>query len=108
MIIVDKALRARQDAGNPIRLGVVGAGFAGRGFVHQVLQATPGMDVAVVANRTLAEAAKAFTDVGIDDFVSVSTARSWRRRSSAVSERSRTTPARHRRRRHRVHRRGHR
>ena len=52
----------------------MGAGFAGRGFVHQVLQATPGMDVAVVANRTLTEAAKAFTDIGIDDFVSVSSA----------------------------------
>ena len=32
------------------------------------------MDVAVVANRTLTEAAKAFTDIGIDDFVSVSSA----------------------------------
>lgn len=74
MIIVDKALQARQDAGNPVRLGVVGAGFAGRGFVHQVLQATPGMDVAVVANRTLSEAAKAFTDIGIEDVVTVSSA----------------------------------
>ncbi|MGD9703653.1 MAG: NAD(P)H-dependent oxidoreductase [Acidimicrobiia bacterium] len=74
MIIVDKALQARQDAGNPIRVGVVGAGFAARGFVHQVLQATPGMDVSVVANRTLAQAARAYTDIGIDDFVTVSSA----------------------------------
>ena len=33
MIIVDKALQARQDAGDPVRVGVVGAGFAGQGFV---------------------------------------------------------------------------
>ena len=63
MIIVDKALQARKDAGNPVKVGVVGSGFAGRGFVHQVLQATPGMDVAVVANRTLSEAGRrAITD----------------------------------------------
>ena len=73
MIIVDKACRPGRTPA--IRYAyVVGAGFAGRGFVHQVLQATPGMDVAVVANRTLTEAAKAFTDIGIDDFVSVSSA----------------------------------
>jgi predicted homoserine dehydrogenase-like protein len=74
MILVDTALQQRADAGNPVAVGVVGAGFAGRGFVHQVELATPGMAVKVVANRTLSEAAKAFTDIGIDDFEAVDSA----------------------------------
>ncbi len=73
MIIVDSALEARRAAGDPVRVGVVGAGFAGRGLVHQITEATPGMEVSVVANRTLDEAAKAFTDIGVDDFATVST-----------------------------------
>ncbi len=74
MIIVDTALEARRAAGDPVRVGVVGAGFAGRGLVHQITEATPGMEVSVVVNRTLDEAAKAFTDIGIHDFATVSTA----------------------------------
>lgn len=75
MIIVDKALQARKDARNPIKVGVIAAGFAGRGFVHQIELGTPdGISVSVVANRTLNEAAKAFTDIGIDDFHVVSSA----------------------------------
>jgi predicted homoserine dehydrogenase-like protein len=65
MIIVDKALEARAAAGNPIQVGVVGAGFAGRGLVHQITLATPGMAVSVVCNRDLAEAARAFDDLGV-------------------------------------------
>jgi len=75
VIIVDKSLQARADANDPIRVGVVAAGFAGRGFVHQVELGTPaGMNVSVVANRTLSDAARAFTDIGIDDFETVSSA----------------------------------
>ncbi|KKL10058.1 hypothetical protein LCGC14_2559630, partial [marine sediment metagenome] len=31
MIIIDKALEKRQQAGNPIRAAMVGAGYMGRG-----------------------------------------------------------------------------
>lgn len=74
MIIVDKALQARQDAGDPVRVGVVGAGFAGQGFVDQVTGHTPGMEISVVANRTLDGAAQAFRQIGIDEFDVVATA----------------------------------
>lgn len=74
MIIVDKALQDRQDAGDPVRVGVVGAGFAGQGFVDQVTCHTPGMEISVVANRTLDGAAQAFRQIGIDEFDVVSTA----------------------------------
>jgi predicted homoserine dehydrogenase-like protein len=74
MIIVDKALQARQDAGDPVRVGLIGSGFAGQGFVDQVTCHTPGMEISVVANRTLDGAAQAFRQVGIDDYAVVSSA----------------------------------
>jgi len=74
MIIVDKALQDRRDADNPVRVGLVGSGFAGQGFVDQVTGHTPGMEITVVANRTLDGAAQAFRQIGIDDFDVVSTA----------------------------------
>lgn len=33
MIIVDTALKARAEAGNPVRIGMIGAGFMGRGLL---------------------------------------------------------------------------
>ncbi len=69
MIVVDAALAQRARDGRPVRVGVVGAGFAGRGLVHQILGATPGMVVTAVANRTVSEAERAFTDVGVVTFV---------------------------------------
>ena len=74
MIIVDKALQDRQAAGDPVRVGLVGSGFAGQGFVDQVTGHTPGMEISVVANRTLDGAAQAFRQIGIDDVTVVSTA----------------------------------
>ncbi len=72
MIIVDTALKKREQAGNPIKVGVVGAGYMGRGMVLQIITAIPGMDVAAVSNRTIAKAAKAYQQAGIDDILSVS------------------------------------
>ncbi|MEZ5321091.1 MAG: hypothetical protein R2698_03220 [Microthrixaceae bacterium] len=74
VIIVDTALKARQEADDPVRVGVIGSGFAGQGFVAQVATATPGMEISVVANRTLDGAAQAFRNIGIDDVEVVSTA----------------------------------
>jgi len=68
MIIVDTALRKRAEAGNPIRVALVGAGFMGRGFVNQVVNSVPGMELAAICNRTLAHAERAFTDAGVADW----------------------------------------
>lgn len=73
MIIVDTALHKRQEAGDPVRVGLIGSGFAGQGFVDQVMDHTPGMTISVVANRTLAGAAQAFSQIGIHDVDVVST-----------------------------------
>jgi len=72
--IIRRAIDERQAAGNPIRVGLVGAGFAGRGFVLRVQTGYPGMRVLAVANRTIAEAERAFRDVGVDDVVRVESA----------------------------------
>lgn len=69
MILVDKALQAREDAGNPIRVAVIGTGFQGAAIVRQIMRSTPGMVVAGVANRSLEPARQAFLDLGIEPLV---------------------------------------
>lgn len=64
MIIVDKALRERAAAGRPIRVGMVGAGFMGRGIALQIATAVPGMRLAAIANRHLEPARRAFAEAG--------------------------------------------
>lgn len=72
MILIDTALQERQRAGNPIRVGLIGAGYMGRGITLQVLTSVPGMRLAAISNRTLPAAEKAYRDAGADSVVSVS------------------------------------
>jgi len=65
MIIVDTALKKRHAQGKPIKVGLVGAGFQGRGIALQIIASTPGMRLCAVANRHLAPAVRAFTDAGV-------------------------------------------
>ncbi|MDQ3097975.1 MAG: Gfo/Idh/MocA family oxidoreductase [Chloroflexota bacterium] len=71
---VDAALAQRAAAGNPLRVGLVGAGFAARGLVNQVLNSTPGMEIVAVCNRTGAHAEQAYRAAGVSDFIRVETA----------------------------------
>ena len=64
MLIIDNALKARQAAGQPIRVGMVGAGFMGRGVAHQICRYVPGMELVAIANRTLAQARRAYEEAG--------------------------------------------
>lgn len=73
MIIVDRALRAREEEGNPIRVGMIGAGFMGRGVANQIVNSVPGMRLVAVANRTLENARRAFTEAGVEAVHEVST-----------------------------------
>jgi predicted homoserine dehydrogenase-like protein len=66
VIIVDSALEDRHRSGNPIRVGMVGAGFMGRAIALQIIEATRGMELVAIANRTLEKARRAFQDVGIE------------------------------------------
>lgn len=73
MIIVDRALQAREAAGQPIRVGMIGAGFMGRGVANQIINSVPGMRLAAVANRTLGNARRAYTEAGVESVREVST-----------------------------------
>lgn len=68
MILVDTALKARAAEGRPVRVGLVGAGFMGRGFVNQVTNSVPGMEVVAIANRTLAKAERAYSEAGVTEW----------------------------------------
>lgn len=64
MIIVDKALEERRREGNPIRVGMVGAGFMGRGIALQIFSAVPGMELVAIANRHGEAALRAYREAG--------------------------------------------
>ena len=66
VIIVDKALAVRAAAGNPVRVGMVGAGFMGRGIARSIIRSFPGIRLVAVANRTASTALRAYTEVGVD------------------------------------------
>ncbi|GAA1225709.1 NAD(P)H-dependent oxidoreductase [Pseudonocardia alaniniphila] len=66
MIILDTALRRREAEGRPIRVGMIGAGFMGRGLANQIVNSVPGMLLVAVANRTLAHAERAYADAGVE------------------------------------------
>lgn len=52
MIVVDKELEKLEKSGKPIRVGLVGFGFAGQGFAMQLLEGIPGMKLVAISNRT--------------------------------------------------------
>lgn len=64
MIIIDKALQQRAATGRPIRVGMVGAGFMGRGVALQITRAVTGMCLVAIANRHLDGARQAYREAG--------------------------------------------
>ena len=72
---VDTALREREASGNPIRVGMVGAGATGRAIALQLGTPVPGICLAAIANRTPEHAERAFREAGIQAWIRVSSAR---------------------------------
>jgi predicted homoserine dehydrogenase-like protein len=66
MIIVDAALQARETSDDPIRVGMIGAGFMGRGLLNQIVNTTPGERLVAVYNRHLQKAVDAYRYGGVD------------------------------------------
>jgi predicted homoserine dehydrogenase-like protein len=73
--IVDTALERRHAEGNPVRVGLGGAGYMGRGIARQILGGVRGMTIAAIANRTLEQAHRAYRDAGVTDAVVARTPR---------------------------------
>jgi predicted homoserine dehydrogenase-like protein len=51
VILVDHALQTRQATGNPIRVGLLGAGFMTQGLTNQICHGVPGMRVVAIYSR---------------------------------------------------------
>lgn len=73
MIIVDKALQAREEQGKPIRVGMVGAGFMGQGLTNQIVNSVPGMRMAAVYNRHPERAFQIYRYAGCEEVVAAGT-----------------------------------
>jgi len=66
MILVDTALAKRQAEGNPIRVGMIGAGFQAGGIALQIITATPGMRLCAIANRNVEAAVGVYDQAGLE------------------------------------------
>ena len=75
MILVDTALRARHEEGNPIRVGIVGAGFMCQGLTNQITHSVPGMRVVAISNRKPGRAVDVFRYAGHENVAIAETQR---------------------------------
>lgn len=60
MVIVDTALAAREAEGRPVRVGMIGAGFMGRGLANQIVNSVRGMRLVAISNRHVNRAIDAY------------------------------------------------
>jgi len=74
VIIVDKALEKLEKENKPIRVGLIGAGFAGRGFMLQMFTVVKGMRLVAVSNRTRSYAVQGFEESGYTNYKDASNA----------------------------------
>ena len=62
---VDIILQERETAGQPIRVGMIGAGATGRAIALQLGTPVPGIRLVAVANRTPEHGERAYREAGI-------------------------------------------
>ena len=74
MIIVDNALRVREASGQPIRVGMIGAGFMAQGLANQIINSVPGMELTAVYGRQRDRAAHVYRYSGLESVVEASSA----------------------------------
>jgi predicted homoserine dehydrogenase-like protein len=90
LIVVDTAFEKRHREGNPVRVGLVGAGYIGRGITYQILKNVPGMRLVAISNRTVAKAERAYREAGVDEMTAVASAaeleRAMDRREYAITD----------------------
>ncbi|MCK9187984.1 hypothetical protein [Acidithiobacillus sp.] len=72
MMVIDKFLAEREVQGQPIRVGMIGAGSQARGIALQlVARHAPGLRLVAIANRHLEGARHAYAQAGAEDTVAV-------------------------------------
>lgn len=65
MILIDTELKKREAAGRPVRVGMAGAGFMGRGLVNQLAHYSPGMRLTAIFSRNPEQAMQACLLAGL-------------------------------------------
>jgi predicted homoserine dehydrogenase-like protein len=73
MIIVDKALQAREAEGRPIRVVLIGAGFISQGLANHIVHTKAGIRLVGVYNRRVQRAFDLCQYVGVGEAVSPKT-----------------------------------
>ena len=71
---VDTALRELEATGQPIRVGMIGAGATGRAIALQLGTPVPGMRLVAIANRTPEHGERAFREAGVEKWARVDSA----------------------------------
>jgi predicted homoserine dehydrogenase-like protein len=71
MVIIDSALRRRAAEGNPVKVGMIGAGFMGRGIANQIINSVPGMTLVAISNRHIEGARRAYAEAGAEAIIEV-------------------------------------
>ncbi len=67
MILVDNALKAREEQHKPIRVGMLGAGFMAQGLTNQITNSVPGMTMAAVYSRQPQKGLHIYNYAGLND-----------------------------------------
>ena len=73
MHLIDTALKQRIAEGNPIRVGMIGAGFMAQGIALQLTQYIKGFQLVAICNRNPQKGAKCYQDAGGSDVKHVDT-----------------------------------
>src|SRR2546430_12150035 len=67
MIVVDKALQARAEQGNPIKVAILGGGFMAQGLTNQIVNSVPGMSMVAIDSRKPQKAIHVLTYSGLEN-----------------------------------------
>ena len=73
MVIVDNALRARQEQGKPIRVAILGAGFMSQGLTNQIVHSVPGMRMVALFSRQVKKGFHIYNYASFSDIVIATT-----------------------------------
>jgi predicted homoserine dehydrogenase-like protein len=73
MIILDKALQARAEQGNPIKVAIMGGGFMAQGLTNQIVNSVPGMDMVAIYSRKPQKAMHVLNYSGLKDPIEATT-----------------------------------
>ncbi len=74
MIIVDTAIAKRVAEDKPIRVAMIGAGYSAKHICSQIISSFPAIHLAVISNRTPANAENVYKIAGIDSVEHISSA----------------------------------